>query len=353
MNNRTRNGFALPTVLTASIVMLMVLVTAVSVTVAVRTTLQQSSYNNLAKAAADAGIAVAQACLRQNKDSVTWSDAKPLKPNTDCNGDVVSGASSYVASNSTYRTYFTVGKPKQTSDYDPIAAASKGYIELLRGSTATAWRIFTTDTVSALAVGADGTPTGTSIEGYWTTAPEGYLLEDGSAVSRTTYAKLFTVIGTTYGSGDGLTTFNLPDSRGRVTVAKSTDTEFNAMGKKGGEKEHTLTIAEMPSHTHVQNAHTHTQAAHNHTPSTSNYFFLAVRDGDNITANTTLRAFPATGSSAYFIYANNETIINEYNYTSTVAPAITSTTATNQNTGGGDSHNNLQPYITLNRAIKY
>lgn len=91
---------------------------------------------------------------------------------------------------------------------------------------------------------------GTSISGWWSsaTAPEGYLLEDGSAVSRTTYAELFSVIGTTYGSGDGSTTFNLPDSRGRVTVNQnSSDTQFATIGAKYGEKTHTMTIAEMPN----------------------------------------------------------------------------------------------------------
>lgn len=58
--------------------------------------------------------------------------------------------------------------------------------------------------------GAPSDPTGTSITGYWTVAPDGYLLEDGSAVSRLTYGRLFAVIGTTFGAGDGSTTFNLP-----------------------------------------------------------------------------------------------------------------------------------------------
>ena len=97
----------------------------------------------------------------------------------------------------------------------------------------------------------EASPKGTSIQGYWTTAPSGYLLEDGSPVSRSTYAALFSVIGTTYGSGNGSTTFNLPDSRGRIAVNKNTtDTEFDTIGEKYGEKAHTLTVAQIPSHTH-------------------------------------------------------------------------------------------------------
>lgn len=68
-------------------------------------------------------------------------------------------------------------------------------------------------------------------------APDGYLLCDGSAVSRTTYSKLFTAIGTTYGSGDGSTTFNVPNLKGRNLIGyDANDTDFNALGKTGGSK---------------------------------------------------------------------------------------------------------------------
>lgn len=94
---------------------------------------------------------------------------------------------------------------------------------------------------------------GTSISGYWSTPPSQYLLEDGSAVSRTTYAELFAMIGTTYGSGDGSTTFNLPDSSGRAPVnLSSSDSMFDTMGEKYGEKSHTITLSETPSHSHGQ-----------------------------------------------------------------------------------------------------
>src|SRR3990167_8065526 len=83
--------------------------------------------------------------------------------------------------------------------------------------------------------------------------PSGWLLCDGSAVSRTTYAALFAVIGTTYGAGNGSTTFNVPDLRGRIAVGSGTGTAYGATAKTlgstpnsgvGGEETHTLKSVE-------------------------------------------------------------------------------------------------------------
>lgn len=79
------------------------------------------------------------------------------------------------------------------------------------------------------------------------TAPSNYMICDGTAISRTDYTRLFDVIGTTYGAGDGSTTFNLPNLKGRVPVGyDSSQSEFNSIGKTGGSKTHTLTQAQMP-----------------------------------------------------------------------------------------------------------
>lgn len=87
------------------------------------------------------------------------------------------------------------------------------------------------------------------------TAPASWLMCDGSAVSRTTYSELFTAIGTTYGAGDGTTTFNVPNLSGRVPVGlDSGNTDYDALGETGGSNTHTLTSAEMPSHNHNANA---------------------------------------------------------------------------------------------------
>ena len=169
---------------------------------------------------------------------------------------------------------------------------------------------------------------GTSLEGYWTTAPEGYLLENGAAVSRTAYGDLFALIGTTFGAGDGSTTFNLPDSRGRTAVNKSTDVEFASTGQFTGSKLEGLTIAQMPSHTHVQNSHTHSAGARTEA------------SGGGIASGW------AGVASAARSGTNNYTLDIQVMY---VAP----TTATNQDTGGDETHNNLQPSITRTFAIKF
>lgn len=102
-------------------------------------------------------------------------------------------------------------------------------------------------------------PSGSIISYGGATAPTGWLLADGSAVSRTTYAALFAVYSTTYGAGDGSTTFNLPDLRDRVPVGTS---GTKARGSMGGAETVVLTAANLPPHSHNM-AHTHQIAARN------------------------------------------------------------------------------------------
>ena len=135
------------------------------------------------------------------------------------------------------------------------------------------------------------------------TAPTNWLICDGRAISRVTYSDLFNAIGTIYGSGDGNTTFNLPNLKGRVVVGKDTlQTEFDTLGETGGEKTHTLTINEIPSHYH------------------SIY----------VDETGTGGIWGPMGTQQQSLQRN----------------AITG------NTGGGQAHNILQPYITLNYIIK-
>lgn len=86
-------------------------------------------------------------------------------------------------------------------------------------------------------INARTTPPGVISAFAGATAPTGWLMCDGSAVSRITYADLFAIIGTTYGNGDGTTTFNLPKYDGRVPVGlDTTDTSFDTLGETGGSK---------------------------------------------------------------------------------------------------------------------
>jgi microcystin-dependent protein len=109
--------------------------------------------------------------------------------------------------------------------------------------------------------GSTGTPPGSLSEYAGASAPPGWLFCDGTAISRTTYATLFGIIGTTYGAGDGSTTFNLPDMRGRMPVGKGTHADIDTLGENDGaaladrrpKHKHTLNITD-PGHTHTSNA---------------------------------------------------------------------------------------------------
>ena len=101
-------------------------------------------------------------------------------------------------------------------------------------------------------IGGDGNPPGAILQFAGLTAPEGYLLCQGQAVSRAGYARLYAVIGVIYGAGDGSTTFNLPDYRGRGPMGLSTSqSQFAPLGQRGGESSHTMTWDEMPRHSHT------------------------------------------------------------------------------------------------------
>lgn len=142
----------------------------------------------------------------------------------------------------------------------------------------------------------------------------GWLKCDGRAVSREQYSELFDVIGTSFGVGNGSTTFNLPDTRGRVLGSIGTGTGLSArtLGQNVGAETHTLTVGEMPSH-----AHTINDSGHSHT--------YVNNVGDQNTDN----AFAS------------ETAADQVDYNQTTGSSTTGITI--NNTGGGGAHNNMQP----------
>lgn len=100
--------------------------------------------------------------------------------------------------------------------------------------------------------GDDCMPTGMIALYGGSIPPDGWLVCDGSPVSRTAYAALYQTIGDAFGPGDGSTTFNLPDLGGRfpLGVGQQSGATAFALGDNGGEEQHTLTVAELASHTH-------------------------------------------------------------------------------------------------------
>ena len=230
-------------------------------------------------------------------------------------------------------------------------------------------------------------------------APPGFLICNGQAVSRTTYKDLYDVIGTKYGAGDNSTTFNIPDLRQRFTRGAQASEN---LGAKGGEATHILTVEEMPSHTHEQNAHSHSATAtvtsggahthklsinsggsHTHTWSGTtssngnhkhNWLWgtNGPTDGDHIMAgwqgSNSSNAYTngnqiATGGAHTHTYSGTTSNHSGHTHSGTAQSAgshshsvtvtVGNATATNKNTGGGQAHNNLPPYMDVNKIIKY
>ena len=262
-----------------------------------------------------------------------------------------------------------------------------------------------------------------SVEGYQTgdvkwsarTSPDsGWLAMDGSLVSRSTYAALFAKISTTYGVGDGSTTFALPDIRGRSALGTGTGTGLTArtLGATGGEEAHSLSTTELPSHNHTITdaghghgytgaSHTHTfDISHNHTltdpththtytgtghvhalasgsgqlaeyiqggtafvwgstvATITTYYSscVSMNSGDYTLGATVTGANTAASANGYSLASTTLTasggILGYASPTCTIASHTTGITSPTGSNGSGNSHNNMQPYLTLNAFIK-
>lgn len=181
-------------------------------------------------------------------------------------------------------------------------------------------------------------PLGGAIPFFGTTAPNSsFAMPYGQAISRTTYSTLFTIFSTTFGVGDGSTTFNVPDLRGRVVAGKDnmggstagqlTSTYFGSaattLGNTGGYESHTLTTAQLASHTHA-NSLTDPGHAHSYTDSGG-----------------------GTHSAGGFSGGQQGTINGE-----TTGSSGTSISITNASAGSGSAHNNVQPTIIGNYILR-
>lgn len=156
MHLKKTEAFALPTVLIASIVLLMVLLSSVTAVSSIRTALNDQYFKQLASEAAESGVAMAQACLKANNYTPTWgagASGKPLRPNTDCSGGdaCTSGANCYVLNRGGIQTTYTVEAPVPGPNSQMISASST--VTLLRTSSGTPWKVYNS-TVSAR-LGAD------------------------------------------------------------------------------------------------------------------------------------------------------------------------------------------------------
>ena len=165
--------------------------------------------------------------------------------------------------------------------------------------------------------------TGTVGFTFGTVAPRGALMMDGQAVSRTTYKRLFAAIGVVGGPGNGTTTFNVPDARGRVIAHVGGTGILNVLGASRGFETHTLTTAQMPSHSHTPGG-------------------TAVGQERFVTTDRTTTFSPRIPGGTWVSGAKTPA----YNAGETVGG--TAATAT---TGSGNPHNNVQPTLVANAFI--
>lgn len=196
-------------------------------------------------------------------------------------------------------------------------------------------------------------------------APAGYLICDGAAVSRTTYADLFAVISTTYGAGDGSTTFNLPDLRQRFPLGKAVSGTGAVLGQAGGAIDHAHSLPNhnhsLPNHAHNIPDHAHVLHGHYHNKG----LLTVMKDAlDNASGfgNGTIARGQAGGATSPMtmvvsgkIGSTSPTAQNGDGDITTEPASISTNPAGAGNTGNGGSGTSgtaNPPFLTVNYLIK-
>jgi len=244
-----------------------------------------------------------------------------------------------------------------------------------------------------LPASSGGVPPGALMPFAGSSAPTGWLLADGTAVSRTTYAALFAAIGTSYGAGNGTTTFNIPDMRGRAAFGKDnmggvaanrltsggSGVDGVTLGASGGSQSSSLATANLPSHNHT-NDHNHaaqnssSESGHNHSISHDHGAFSSANDGPHAHIITTSRS---TGGSQSLIRGvtgvgadsteqteadgSHSHSIDPPNFSGTSGPGsshlhsvdLPNYTGVTGTTGSGTAFSNVGPAVVVNYIVKY
>lgn len=203
------------------------------------------------------------------------------------------------------------------------------------------------------------TPVGAVVAWAGTSAPgtsDQWLLCHGQSVSRTGFPELFATLGTAYGSGDGSTTFTLPDLRGRVPVGVDGTSPARVAGASvrgatGGASTVTLTAAQVPAHSHTVPSHNHTgttsqSGEHFHGAPTGFGFFGAALGGTRAAGKGTFRMQTQNNGNVYLEWGTTSN--GRHNHTFTTS----GTALTTQQAGGGQAHQNMPPYQTINFIIR-
>jgi microcystin-dependent protein len=172
-------------------------------------------------------------------------------------------------------------------------------------------------------------PTGSVTMYAAASAPPGWLICDGSAVSRTVYAALFSVIGVLWGPGDGSTTFNIPDMSGRVPGG--TGGTLGGLTTQGGVDSISLSSANLPQHTHSGTTGTES-VLHSHTIATTNF---AGNGGNQKVASSSGNTGDLTPG-----VTSAQNVLHTHNFTTDGGP------------GSRDPFSLLQPYTVINFIIK-